>query len=89
MQTANRTVKKSTADVKWDGNNLGQVKVSTVFLGVDYCCDEGEPMLFETMVFGGPLDEECERCSTWEAAEQMHDKWVEKVKQATVSLPAH
>jgi len=31
--------------------------VSTVFLGIDYrFLDDGPPVLWETMVFGGPLD---------------------------------
>jgi hypothetical protein len=52
-----------------------------VFLGVDHnFFDEGEPVLFETMVFGGKYDEEQERYITYEQAEQGHAQWVEKVK---------
>jgi hypothetical protein len=32
------------------------------------------------MIFGGPLDQECDRCSTWEAAEKMHEKMMERVR---------
>jgi hypothetical protein len=53
--------------------------VSTVFLGLDHGFGEGPPMLFETMVFGGPLDQEMHRCSTWEQAETMHKAMVERV----------
>lgn len=49
-------------------------RVSTVFLGTDHGYDNGEPILFETMIFGGKfsgIDEYQERCSTLaEAAEQ-------------------
>jgi hypothetical protein len=37
-------------------------QVSTVFLGIDHSFSEdGPPVLFETMVFGGTLDGEQER----------------------------
>lgn len=50
-----------------------EVDVSTVFLGVDhnYHPDHG-PVLFETMVFGGNLDQLQQRYSTWEEAEAGH-----------------
>jgi hypothetical protein len=60
---------------------FGPVLVSTVFLGLDHnYFDHGPPLLFETMVFGGALDGEQERCSTWEEAEQMHADMVNRVK---------
>lgn len=38
---------------------IGDLKVSTVFLGLDHnFSDEGPPVLWETMVFGLPGDEE-------------------------------
>jgi len=53
----------------------GDVKVSTVFLGINHQYGpEGPPMLFETMIFGGAHDEYQDRCSTWEQAEVMHAK---------------
>ena len=77
---------------KWFGENkfkrhvadekIGDVRVSTVFLGVDHSFGDGPPVLFETMVFGGPLDEETDRCSTWDQAEQMHAEMVDRVKHA-------
>ena len=80
FEGANRIVNKSTANVTFKGEKVGQVKVSTVFLGIDHSFGDGEPLLFETMVFGGKLDEEMDRCSTWEAAEKMHELMCEKVK---------
>ena len=59
------------------------VKVSTVFLGIDHNFgDKGPPILFETMIFGGSLDEEMDRYSTWEEAEAGHKRMVTKAKAA-------
>lgn len=61
----------------------GDVVVSTVFLVIDHSIPmRGAPVLFETMVFGGPLDQEQERYSTWEEAEAGHARWVEKAREA-------
>lgn len=57
------------------------VRISTVFLGVDHSFGDGPPMLFETMVFGGPMDEEMARYSTWEEAEAGHKEMVQEVKK--------
>ena len=83
MQKNSRAVRKSTATVKLNGQPIGEVRVSTVFLGLDHSFGVGPPLLFETMVFGGPLDEEQDRCSTWEAAEKMHELMCERVKYET------
>lgn len=49
------------------------VKVSTVFLGIDHGgFGDGPPMLFETMIFGGPDDGAQWRFATWEEAEAHH-----------------
>ncbi len=48
------------------------VKVSTVFLGLDHSFDRGAPILFETMIFGGKQDQYQERYHTWEEAEVGH-----------------
>ena len=56
------------------------VRVSTVFLGLDHNFGrEGPPILFETMVFGGPLDGEQWRYETWEQAEAGHKEVMELV----------
>lgn len=52
---------------------FGDTKVSTVFLGLDHGYGDGPPVLFETMVFGGPHDGHQERASTWDEAQCMHD----------------
>lgn len=63
MEDANRHVRVE---------KKGDVRVSTVFLGLDHSFDDGPPLLFETMIFGGPHDGFQERCSTWEEAEKQH-----------------
>lgn len=59
------------------------IYISTVFLGLDHSFGSGPPLLFETMVFGGPLDQEMDRYTTWEEAEIGHKVMVEGVKKAT------
>lgn len=60
---------------------VGDVSISTVFLGLDHnFFRSGDPLLFETMVFGGALNEECERYSTWDGALAGHWAMVEQVK---------
>lgn len=50
-----------------------QVHVSTIFLGLDHNFGmHGPPLLFETMIFGGVMNEECERYATWQEAEVGH-----------------
>ena len=60
---------------------IGESKVSTVFLGLDHAFfDDTKPVLFETLVFGGPLKDEMERYCTWEEAEAGHKAMVKRVK---------
>lgn len=61
-------------------NYIGRIRISTVFLGLDHQYGEGKPLVFETMIFGGELDEEMDRYSTWEEAEAGHKAMIEKVK---------
>jgi hypothetical protein len=49
------------------------VMVSTIFLGLDHrFFNDGPPILFETMVFGGPYDEFQDRTCTWDEALEAH-----------------
>ena len=68
---------------KWHvaDETVGNSRVSTVFLAIDHSFGEGPPILFETMVFGGPLSYEQNRCTTWEEAEVMHAAMCEQVKE--------
>lgn len=49
-----------------------EVEVSTVFLTIDHQFGEGPPLLFETMIFGGPQDHWTDRYSTWNEAVSGH-----------------
>jgi hypothetical protein len=61
---------------------IGDVSVSTVWMGLDHNWGDGPPLIFETMVFGGPLSDECERYTTKEEAREGHSRWVAAVDQA-------
>lgn len=43
---------------------IGDVCISTVFLGLDHNYGEGPPLIWETMIFGGPHSDHQERAST-------------------------
>lgn len=61
--------------------DVGDVLVSTVWLGIDHAFGGGgPPVIFETMVFGGPLDEECDRYSTEAEAIAGHEAMVARVQ---------
>jgi hypothetical protein len=50
-----------------------EIHISTVFLGIDHnFFGTGEPIVFETMVFGGSFDHQQRRYATWENAERGH-----------------
>ena len=68
------------ADRRVAHDEIGEAHVSTVFLGLDHNFFGGPPLIFETMVFGGPLDQEQDRYSTWDQAEAGHAAMVERVK---------
>ncbi len=57
-------------------------QISTVFLGLDHALGDGEPLLFETMVFGGPLDGSQERYSTWDEAIDGHKEMISRAGNA-------
>lgn len=71
-----------TADRKVAMDQIGEAKISTVFIGLDHnFYDGGEPTLWETMVFGGDMDCEHTRCSGLKSdAEAMHAAMLERVK---------
>lgn len=56
--------------------------VSTVFLGIDHnFFGDGPPLLFETMVFGGPEDGWTNRYPTYDEAEAGHMEACEMVRR--------
>lgn len=68
--------------------------ISTVFLALDHSYGGGPPVLWETMVFGGPLHNEQSRCGgSREQAEAMHAAMKLRVElayglRAITSIPA-
>lgn len=66
-----------------DKTNIGDVHVSTLFLGLNHEWDETKPpLLFESMVFGGSLDGEQTHCSTWQQAVDMHATMCHMVRKS-------
>jgi len=60
--------------------NQCQVRICTVFLGLDMKFGVGEPVLFETTALGGRSDREPYRYCTWQEAATGHARVVECVK---------
>ncbi len=58
----------------------GGIVISTVFLGLDHSFGHGPPILFETMIFGGALDETQDRYATRQAAINGHAHYVALAK---------
>ena len=69
-----------TADRHVAKDSVGDVKISTVFLGLDHGFSGGPPLFFETMIFGGKHDGYQDRYSTWDEAVAGHRRAVEMVK---------
>jgi hypothetical protein len=56
--------------------------VSTMFVVLDYGWGRGAPILYETMIFGGPHDLYCQRYTTRDAALAGHDQAVALAKES-------
>lgn len=65
-------------------DKIGDVTISTVFLGLDHGYGS-EVLLFETMVFEGPLDGEMDRASTRTQALEQHAAMVARVKASATA----
>lgn len=74
FQGTNRRV-AYTEDDDWE--------VITSFLGLNHQFGDGPPLWFETMVFGGKLNEEQARYTTIEEARAGHERMVARVREAT------
>jgi hypothetical protein len=62
-----------------DRTTVGDVDISTVWLGMNHRYGNGAPLIFETMVFGGELDGEQERYATEAEAVAGHAAMVARV----------
>lgn len=79
-----KPVECDVVDIVWDSDDrvvaldeIGDARISTVFLNIDHrMIDDGPPILFETMVFGGLFGDCVQRYSTWEEAETGHESVV-------------
>jgi hypothetical protein len=63
-------------------DKIGDVRISTVFLGLDHSFGGAIPILFETMIFGGEHDQFQDRYETREQALKGHQKAVALVSGA-------
>lgn len=88
FETADRHVRKT---------RVRGYEISTVFLGLDHNYGDGEPLLFETLVFGGYETSTwpgsgrkvCVRCTvdgsrmaTWDQAVAQHKVWVKLFRRS-------
>ncbi len=64
FETADRVVEQTAV------NN--EITVSTIFLGLNHQFGDGPPLLFETLIIGGPNDGDMRRYPTWKEAEIGH-----------------
>lgn len=79
-----------TADRTVGRTRIGNLLVSTVFLGIDHSFGPvGKPILFETMAFiygethrQAPHDVYQKRFATWSGAERHHKRLVQKIRWA-------
>ncbi len=72
---------REKADVHISLNIIGDVKISTVFLGINHrFFGDGPPILYETMIFGGAHDGYQERYTTREEALIGHEEAIKLVK---------
>ena len=84
MQSGERWVSDTTLE---DADRC-QVRVCTVFLGLDMSLGVSEPVLFETIILGGRRDRDLFRYRTWAEAESGHEAAVRFVQQGyATSIP--
>jgi hypothetical protein len=87
LERATRDRSRVIAQDYDEGDPAHVVKVSTVFMGLDHRFgDEGPPVLWESMIFGGVLDGTQERYTSRAAAIAGHQRLCERVT-ATIHRP--
>lgn len=77
----NRDARRVAQD-RDEGPDGADVWISTVFLSLDHQYGDGPPILWETMVFGGPLDGEQNRYTSRAAALAGHQRMCKAVTDA-------
>jgi hypothetical protein len=69
-------------------SHVGEVEISTVLLPFDHdLFGRGPPLIFETMVFGGELDQRQERYATELEALTGHARWAGMVRELHPDAP--
>ena len=81
-----RPITQEQWTAEWSGDrhvaitDLGALgRISTVYLGLNHAYGGGPPLIFETMIFGGPMDQYQDRYSTEEQAAAGHSFAVQAV----------
>lgn len=69
-----------TNDRRIDFTEIGDIRVRTVFCGVDHSFGDGPPLLFETTVTGGAYENSTWRYATLGEAKRGHHDAVDEVK---------
>jgi hypothetical protein len=83
FERSSRDRSRIVAADKDEGPDGGTITVSTVFLGLDHNFNEqGPPVLWESMIFGGVLDQEQRRYTSREAALAGHQELCRQVREA-------
>jgi hypothetical protein len=59
---------------------IGDVFISTVFLGLNHAWNSDIPVLWETMIFGGEHDQYQDRYTSYEDALEGHKKALDLIK---------
>lgn len=62
-------------------DRIGEARVSTVWLGIDHGFGVGPPLIFETMIFGGPYNDDQWRYSTEAEAKAGHRRIVDALRR--------
>ena len=63
-----------------DGNREIRKAIDRNHSATAHAFDGGPPILFETLVFGGPIDGECKRYTSWDDAARGHADMIGRVK---------
>jgi hypothetical protein len=63
---------------------FGEVMVSTVFLTFDHSFESNQPLLFETLVFGGEFDGLMNRYFDYDSAVEGHKVICDKVDRISI-----
>jgi len=83
MHEWGRWLVEREADRRIAHTMVGDVRISTVFLGLDHSFGQCKlSVLWETMVFGGPHDKYCDRYTSRADADDGHKRTVRMVQDS-------